>query len=175
MSAPDDDHRLAPGPSPRAAHVVGRFAALAAFVLGSLSALLSFYWAVGGDMLIDTVGGFGRWGSERSARVAGALFAVSALKLGFAALGATAAGVVSGPAWSRGRTARFVAWLGAAGLTVYGGVLTIVGIAVERGIVDVGDVDNPRALAWHAWLWDPWFSLWGITLLVALAVSRGRR
>ena len=49
-----------------------------------------------------------------------------------------------------------------------------------RGDGEQGDADyqlgagaDHRALAWHAYLWDPWFLLWG--LLVTAALLRGRR
>jgi hypothetical protein len=29
-----------------------------------------------------------------------------------------------------------------------------------------------RALAWHAYLWDPWFLLWGVLVTAALVRSR---
>ena len=29
-----------------------------------------------------------------------------------------------------------------------------------------------RALAWHAYLWDPWFLVWGLLVTAALLRSR---
>jgi hypothetical protein len=37
----------------------------------------------------------------------------------------------------------------------------------------LGAPADPRALRWHVLLWDPWFLLWGLLLL--LAVRRRRR
>lgn len=57
---------------------------------------------------------------------------------------------------------RPAAWVTAAVLVLYGGLLTAVGLAVEAGIVPAATDADERALAWHAWLWDPWFLAWGL-------------
>lgn len=36
------------------------------------------------------------------------------------------------------------------------------------------DVEQPRALRWHAYFWDPWFLLWGCALTVAMIATRTR-
>jgi len=63
-------------------------------------------------------------------------------------------------------------WIAPIGLTVYGGVLVIAGLLVEAGLVDVAEDADKRALAWHAFFWDPWFALWGVAF--AAAMWRGR-
>jgi hypothetical protein len=45
----------------------------------------------------------------------------------------------------------------AVGLTLYGGVLTGAGLLVKAGVFDPTDDADERALAWHAYFWDPWF------------------
>ena len=56
---------------------------------------------------------------------------------------------------------------------LYGGLLTVGGLAVESGAVDAAADADRRALAWHAFLWDPWFCLWGVAFVVGLrAASR---
>src|ERR1700729_2965519 len=124
--------------------------ARSASALMLLSAAISAYWAVGGTGLLDTVGGsIARWGRDGGAGVRLALAAVVVLKLVAAWLPARA---VRDPCQ---RTVRRLAWLEAAILTVYGGVLTGTGLAVQAGVVGVGADANWKALDWHAYLWDP--------------------
>lgn len=77
-----------------------------------------------------------------------------------------------------GRLIRAVAWISAAVLVIYGGLLTVVGLVVQADVVHASADADPKALAWHAYLWDPWFLLWGLLVLTALVASRrpgGRR
>ena len=60
-------------------------------------------------------------------------------------------------------------------LTIYGGALTIVGLLVQAGVVDAAADADSKALAWHAYLWDPWFAVWGGAFVVALWRSRRAR
>lgn len=68
-----------------------------------------------------------------------------------------------------------MAWTAAVVLTLYGGVLTVVGLLVQGGIVPRAEGADDRALAWHAYLWDPWFLAWGLLLGLALRLSRPTR
>ncbi len=70
------------------------------------------------------------------------------------------------------RAVWLLAWIEAGILTVYGLVLTVVGMLVQAGAIHQSAGADHRALAWHAYLWDPWFLIWG--LLVAIALWRGR-
>jgi hypothetical protein len=67
---------------------------------------------------------------------------------------------------------RALAWLEAAILTIYGLVLTIAGLLVQSGVITAPASADHRALAWHAYLWDPWFLLWGVLVTAALTRSR---
>ncbi|HET6953221.1 MAG TPA: hypothetical protein VFI47_22770 [Acidimicrobiales bacterium] len=61
-------------------------------------------------------------------------------------------------------------------LESYGGVLTGVGLAVQAGVIDAAPGADGQALAWHAYLWDPWFLVWGLALgatLVRTAAPTG--
>src|SRR5262245_38222838 len=98
-------------------------AASIAASLGTASAAVSAYWALGGTALLDTVGGeFERSGRERSAGVMIALWVIVALKLVGAAAPLVFAGVGAGhlPAWTKLRPARLFGWSAALGLTLYG-------------------------------------------------------
>jgi hypothetical protein len=54
-------------------------------------------------------------------------------------------------------------------------VLTVVGLLVESGVLEAAKDADEHALAWHAYVWDPWFALWGITFTVAMWLSRNQR
>ncbi len=58
-------------------------------------------------------------------------------------------------------------------LTIYGLVYTAVGLLARAGVVHAST--DPRALAWHAYLWDPWFLVWGLLVAAALLLGRHRR
>jgi hypothetical protein len=150
-------------------------AAAIATSLGLASAAVSAYWALGGTALLDTVGGpIERWGREHSPGVIVTLWVIVGLRVVGAVAPLVFVGVGAGqlPAWTRGRRTRLFGWIAAVGLTVYGGVLTVVGLLVETGVIEAADDADTRALAWHAFLWDPWFALWGVAFIVALWGSR---
>jgi Protein of unknown function (DUF3995) len=153
-----------------------------ALVLGTGHAAVSAYWLAGGTALLDTIGGsLEQWARDRSGTTVAALAAVVAVKLVAAVLGplvATAARP-GAPRWlarpARWQVVRPLAWVAAAVLVVYGGLLTAVGLAVETGIVSAAPDADERALAWHAWLWDPWFLAWGLALTATLWWTRPAR
>ncbi len=146
-------------------------AAWAAFVLGAAYAAVSAYWGLGGTGLLDTLGG----ALERAARSgsAGSLVLVwttALLKLCGAVLPLA---VVRGAGFtSRRRWPRNLAWIESAGLTVYGLVLTVVGLLVQAGVLTASRHADRRALAWHAFLWDPWFLGWGVLVTIAMFSTR---
>jgi Protein of unknown function (DUF3995) len=147
--------------------------ARAAFVVGGLYALISAYWGTGGTWLLDTVGGaFERGGREGSAALLAVVWLTALLKLAASALGLLAVRRSLAP--SRRRLVRRLAWAAAVILTLYGGVLTLAGLLVETGVLSASADADRRALRWHAFLWDPWFLLWGLLLLGALLRSRPR-
>jgi hypothetical protein len=135
-------------------------------VSGSISA----YWAAGGTGLLNTVGGsIARWGRDGGPGVRVALAAVVVLKLVAAWLPARA---ILAPC---PRAVRRLAWLEAMILTVYGGVLTGTGLAVQTGVIGGGADADWKALDWHVYLWDPWFLVVGLLVSAALCRTRGRR
>ena len=150
-------------------------AASIAASLGTASAAVSAYWALGGTALLDTVGGeIERWGRQRSAGVVIALGVIVVLKLVGAAAPLVFAGVggIHVAAWTGSRWVRQLGWVAAVGLTLYGGVLTVAGLLVEAGVLAPADDADERALAWHAYFWDPWFALWGAAFAVSMWRSR---
>jgi hypothetical protein len=149
----------------------GNGAAKAAFVLGLLYAAMSAYWGLGGTWLLATVGG-ALQSQERAgtAIVVLAVWAAVVLKTVAAGLPLLALRQVTSPGWNR--AVGLLAWIEAGILTGYGLVWTVVGMLVQAGTIHPSAGADHRASAWHAYLWDPWFLVWG--LLVAIALWRGR-
>jgi hypothetical protein len=152
------------------------WAAYAACALALLSAVLSFYWALGGTAGLDTVGG---WIEElaRTRDPAGVALALAAGVLKVAG-GLLALALVR--PWGRAIPHRLLlgaAWTASILLTAYGGLLVVVGTLVLTGVLDPkGPVDR-TALRWHVMVWDLWFLVWGLLLGVAAwqcgSLSRG--
>jgi hypothetical protein len=100
------------------------------------------------------------------------LWSAAALKVFAAALPLLAVNRRPDARWQR--TVRALAWIECAILLVYGLVLTGVGLLIQLGVVHpTADADR-RALAWHAFLWDPWFLVWGLFVLAALLLPHRR-
>ena len=172
---PGEAEPAGPGVRQRRPAAKGLRLAQAACGAGLAYAAVSVYWALGGTWLLDTVGGTlelqGRTGN------AGIILAVcaAAVKVIGAIVPLAAVGVTSWQATIAGRRrlrVRVLAWLEAAILTIYGLVLTVAGLLVQSGAIAPAASADRRALAWHAYLWDPWFLLWGALVAAALARSR---
>lgn len=151
--------------------------AQAACVAGLAYAAISFYWAVGGTWLLDTVGAtLAQQGRAGNPGVVLAVWAAVVLKIIGAILPLAAAGAapaLAAPAWRR--RVRVLAWLEAAILTIYGLVLTGPELLLQSGAITPPANADHRTLAWHAYLWDPWFLLWGVLVTAALLRSRQPR
>jgi Protein of unknown function (DUF3995) len=142
------------------------WAAYAACALALLSAIPSFYWAAGGTIGLDTVGG----AIEELARArnpAGVALGIGAGVLKVA--GAVLALALVRP-WGRRVPRRLlggVAWAASVVLTLYGGLLVAVGALVLAGVIRPAGLVDRTALRWHVLLWDLWFLIWGLLLGVA--------
>lgn len=151
-------------------------AASVALLLGVLYAAVSAYWGSGGTALLDTVGGaFQRAGRTGGAGLIAVVWVTVLLKLLAAILGFVA--VVGRPrlAAARRRLVQRPAWAAALMLILYGGALSITGWLVQLGVVSAAANADQKALRWHAFLWDPWFLVWGLLLAVGLVRSRRSR
>lgn len=111
--------------------------------------------------MLDTVGGaFERLGHSASPAVLAALWAVVLAKTIAAGLPVVVNRGLARPSL-RGALRR-LAWLAGWGLAAYGLVLAVPGLAIQAGLLHVGARADRRALPWHAYLWDPWFLVWGL-------------
>jgi hypothetical protein len=142
------------------------WAAYAACALALLSAVPSFYWALGGTAGLDTVGGrieeLGR-AHDPKAVVLGAGAGVLKVAGGLLAL------ALARP-WGRAVPRRMLlgaAWAASLVLTGYGGLLVAVGTLVLTGVISPSGPVDRTALRWHVLVWDPWFVVWGLLLGVA--------
>lgn len=148
--------------------------AQAASVVGFLFAAVSVYWGLGGTWLADTVGGeIAKAALAGNTGVMLAIWAAVVLKLIAAVLPLLAVRRLSSPAWNRNLWV--LAWVEAAILTLYGLVLTAYGLLLQAGVIHASANADYRALAWHAYLWDPWFLIWGLLVAGALLRDRQRR
>jgi hypothetical protein len=160
-----DQPNLHPPAPPTRSHPTA-WAAYAACALAWLSAVPSFYWALGGTAGLDTVGG----AIEQLARTRDP--AGIALGLGAGVLkvaGGLLALALVRP-WGQaipGRLLGGVAWAASVVLTGYGGLLVAVGALVLGGLISPAGPIDRTALRWHVFLWDLWFLVWGLLLGVA--------
>jgi Protein of unknown function (DUF3995) len=152
----------------------GRRLGQAVCVVGLGYAAVSVYWAAGGTWLLSTVGdGLGKPGRADGLVIVVAVWAAAVLKLVGAIVPVAATGTATGQAAAAWKARlRLLAWAEAAILTGYGLVLTGVGLLVQTGVIAAAVGADHRALAWHAYLWDPWFLLWGVLVAAALVRSR---
>src|SRR3984885_5251361 len=152
----------------------GVLPALAGLTVGLAYAAISFYWAVGGRWLLNTVGiSLSQSGQAGHLAVLLAGWGAAAVKAVAALLPLLAIGVWPRSA-NRGlrRLARVLTWIEAAILVGYGLVLTASGLLVQAGVIKTAAHADRLAMKWHAYLWDPWFLIWGIFVFLALWQSR---
>jgi Protein of unknown function (DUF3995) len=176
---PGEAEPAGPGVRQRRPAAQGLRLAQAACSAGLAYAAVSVYWALGGTWLLDTVGGtLEQQGRTGNPGIILAVCAATVLKVIGAIMPLAAVGVTPGQATIAGRRqvrVRVLAWLEAAILTIYGLVLTAAGLLVQSGAIAPAASADRRALAWHAYLWDPWFLLWGALVTAALVRSRQPR
>ena len=147
--------------------------ALAGLVAGLAYAAISVYWAVGGRLLLTTVGTSLSQPGQAGHLAALAAWGAAAVKAAAGVLPLLAIGVW--PRTANGglrRLARVLTWIEAAILAGYGLVPTASGLLVQAGVIKAAAHADRLALKWHAYLWDPWFLIWGIFVFLALWRSR---
>ncbi len=77
--------------------------------------------------------------------------------------------------WPWARLTRLTVWLASFVLIGWGGLNTIVGNMVLFGLIRPTDGFDRPVMIGHAWIWDPLFLLWGISLLTGLIRTRTTR
>lgn len=140
---------------------------IAATALGGVHAGFSLYWAAGGTALVWSLG------SDLVASFQGRewlLALIGAFKL-IAAVAPLALAFWGWPAW---RLTRSVCWLGASVLIIWGGLNTVVANLVLAGAVQPQSGFDRSGMIGHAWLWDPLFLAWGISVAIGLLATRSR-
>jgi hypothetical protein len=151
----------------------GLGAAWAACACGLAYVAISLYWALGGGWLLATVGA--SLAGTSTAAVRFAVWAAVALKAVAAFLPLVAIGALRQPLRVPERWLRRLTWIEALILAGYGVVLTVTGLLVQSGVIAPAASADHRALRWHAYLWDPWFLVWGLLVTIALVQARRRR
>jgi hypothetical protein len=147
---------------------LGLLVAAAALVVGLAYVAISAYWALGGTWLLATVSS-SLVTAHRSATVAMAVWTAVVLKTVGALLPLYVCRPVPPSKW-HGRL-RLLAWAEGAVLTIYGFFFTLAGLLVQAGVIHQGGTADRRALVWHAYLWDPWFLVWGLLVVIALGLA----
>ncbi len=157
-------------PHPFAGGSTVRVAAWGALALGVLYAAVSAYWALGGTAGLDILGGrLAELARSPDPLALVGIWLVVALKIVAAALGVMMLRTPPGP-WRR--LLLIGTWVAACVLVLYGGFLVAGHILVVTGFIEAVNPDW-AAIYGHLFLWDPWFLLWGLLLLVvAITASR---
>lgn len=158
--------------APDIRHQLGLAAAAAALVAGLAYVAISAYWALGGTWLLATVSS-SLVTADRSTTAVTAVWAAVVLK-GVGALLPFYVRRPAAPSKWHGRL-RSLAWVEGAVLTLYGFVFTSAGLLVQARVIHPGRAADRRSLVWHTYLWDPWFLVWGLLVVLALASTPAKR
>ena len=158
--------------APDIRHQLGLASAGAALVTGLAYVAISAYWALGGAWLLATVSS-SLVAADHSTTVVTAVWAAVVLKGVGALLPFYLRRPAPPPTW-HGRL-RLLAWAEGAVLTLYGFVFTSAGLLVQAGVIHLGRTADRRALVWHTYLWDPWFLVWGLLVVLALTLTPAKR
>jgi hypothetical protein len=145
---------------------VGSAAAYAAAVVAFGYALVSLYWAAGGQGLLSTVGGY----VEQFARRGGAVPVLVALAVTVAKVAGGLLALALVRPWGRVVPRRWLLLVstGASVLLVaYGGLNVLTGALALSGVIHPAGSADRTALRWHVGVWDLWFLVWGILLALA--------
>jgi len=131
---------------------------------GAVHAGFSLYWALGGRRLLATVG---QWAVDLSTDRPLAAGIVRTGGGGQASWHDDPSGRCLWTSALAVVVAR-LSWAGGLLLVAYGGINTIVALAVLAGVIRPEGGYDADAMRGHAYLWDPLFFLWGGALLLSL-------
>lgn len=139
-----------------------------ALLIGSVHGAFSLYWGLGGTWLLKTVGAEL---VESFADKWWLIVVVGVVKI----VAAGAPWLLERWGWPLSRVTRFVTWLGAMLLIGWGGLGAVVANVVLAGFVSRPDGYDRDGMIGHAWIWDPLFVVWGLSLVTGLLASGTRR
>jgi hypothetical protein len=154
--------------APDVRYRLGWWAATAALVVGLTYTAVSAYWGLGGRWLLATVGSSLDTDHQRVPVIL-AVSAAVVLKAAGALIPLQACRPAQRSNWHP--RLRKLAWAEGAALMIYGFVLTSVGLLVQADVIHPGRTADRRALAWHAYFWDPWFLVWGLLVVITLTLN----
>ena len=149
--------------------------AQAACVVGVLFAAVSAYWGLRGTWLLDTLPvSFEEQARAGEVGIFVAVWAAAVLKIMAAVLPVLALHRMTRATWSR--VVWVLAWVAAIFLTLYGLAQTAAAQLVYAGVLDDAAASaDDRRLLWRAFVWDPWFLIWGLLTVAALLYGRRHR
>lgn len=150
-------------PHPGRQQASGWFAAAA--IAGALHTAITLYWAFGGKGLLWTMG------ESFVAKFSDVMWILFPLALA-KGLGAFTPIWLSRHGWPARRLSRIVCWAGSAVLVLWGGANTLTGNAVLIGAFHPSAGFDRAAMVGHAWIWDPLFLAWGLSLAMGLWATR---
>ena len=136
-------------------------------------AAIGFYWAVGGSLFIDTVGGE----IERQARARDADFLVVVWVTNVLKVAAAVLALSLVRPFGERLPRRAIATLLAAGgalLVVYETAELVQHVLMATGAIGRGGLDD-TAVYGHIFFWDPWWILGGVLFALAGFKARARR
>lgn len=152
---------------------VVRWAAWGALAVGLLNAAVSAYWGLGGTAGLNMLGGqFDEMARSQEPLVRVGIWVVVAAKIVGAGLGVM---LLRAGSRSWRRLLLVVTWIAGCVLVLWGGANVATLALVVTGVIQASPDVDWTALHGHLYLWDPWFLLWGLLLLlVAIDATRRR-
>lgn len=132
-------------------------------------AIPSFYWAAGGEVGLDTLG------DEISSLQAEPWFAVFVWVTAFmkVALGLIVLMLLRRyDSMLLNRAVRVVVWTAGVICIVYGGLNLLARLIMALGVIPTPDAMYSSAAMWHLMLWNPWWVLGGVSLVLAVYATK---
>lgn len=129
-----------------------------------LFAVMSFYWAAGGTLGVNTLGS-GIQSLAHDPQFIAIVWLTGVIKVlgGFCALTLVRPWLL----WIPHRVKLIGAWAAGIGLALYGGVPFVVEGLLLSGLIPTAGPVDWVGIRWHFLLWDPWWLLGGILFLLA--------
>ncbi|MFJ1747313.1 DUF3995 domain-containing protein [Streptomyces sp. NPDC088116] len=142
------------------------WAGYSAAVLAGAFGLVSFYWAAGGTVGLDTLGGkIQEMAGHRDPGFIAVVWITGAMKVAGAVFSLSLV-----QSWGRifPRPLMLLAgWGGSVGLILYGALQVGTLVLVAGGVLTPSDPIEWKPLLWRLFFWDLSFLVWGVLLLLA--------